>query len=147
MGEHRLANRQPAILRRCSLGLLSLKRLEMTDHVVRIVDISRGGVGVESDEQMEPGLVWFYTSVEDHRGGILLWSRKQDDHYRAGIRFLTFSAEDERLLRNWPPCPSPLRPCVDIEEFITAWMRADRAKDHQESDLVLQVLEDGSGQK
>jgi hypothetical protein len=101
----------------------------MSDHVVRIVDISSGGVGVESDEQMEPGLVWFYTSVEGHRGGILLWSRKQNDQYRAGIRFLSLSTEDELLLRNWPPCPGQLRPRIDIEKFISAWMKADRGQD------------------
>ena len=140
MGEHRLASRQPAIQRRCSLGLLSLTHLEMSDHVVRIMDISSGGVGIESDEKLEPGLVWFYTSVEDHRGGILVWSRMQDDHYRAGIRFLSLSAEDERLLRNWPPCPGPLRPCVDIEEFISACMRADRVKDRPGSDVSLHSL-------
>ena len=139
MDEHRLTSRQPAIQRRCSLGLVSLTKLEMSDHVVRIVDIGSGGVGVESDEQLEPGLIWFYTSVEDHRVGVLLWSRKQGDQYRAGIRFLSLSAEDERLLRNWPPCPSPLRPCIDIEEFISACMRADRVKDRPGSDLGIEI--------
>ena len=129
MGENRRTSRQPAIQLKCSLGLLSLTHLEMTDHVVRIVDISGGGVGVVSDEQMEPGLVWFNTTVKDHRGGILLWSRKQDDQYRAGVRFLSLSAEEERILRNWPPCPDPLRPCIDVEEFITAWMSAARGQD------------------
>lgn len=129
MGEHRQASRQPAIQRRCSLGLLSHTRLEMSDHVVRIVDISSGGVGVESDEQLEPGLVWFHASIKDHRGGILLWSRKQNDQYRAGIRFLSLSTEDELLLRNWPPCPGQLRPRIDIEKFISAWMKAHRGQD------------------
>jgi hypothetical protein len=69
--------------------------LERSDHVVRIVDISSGRVGVESDEQMEPGLAWFNNSIGDHRGGVLLWSRKQGDRYRAGIRFMSLSAEDE----------------------------------------------------
>lgn len=137
MGKHRLASRQQAIQRRCSLGLLSLTHLEMSDHVVRIVDISSHGVGIESDEQMEPGLVWFHTSVEDHRGGILLWSRKQDDRYRSGVRFLSLTAEDERFLRYWPPCPGKLRPCVDLEEFITAWMKAGRGQDRPGSDVRL----------
>lgn len=137
MGEYRQTCRQPAIQRRCSLGLLSLTHLEMSNHVVRIVDINSGGVGVESDEQLEPGLVWFHTSVGDHRVGILLWSRKQDDQCRAGIRFLSLSAEDERLLRNWPPCPGPLRPCIDLEEFISAWMKAGRGQDRPGSDASL----------
>ena len=129
MREHRQASRQPAIQRKCSLGLLSLAHLEMSDHVVRIVDISSRGVGVESDEQMEPGLVWFRAGVGDHRSGILLWSRKQDDRYRAGIRFLSLTDEDERFLRYWPPCPGQLRPCIDLEEVISAWMGAGRGQD------------------
>jgi hypothetical protein len=96
----------------------------MSNHVVRIVDISSRGVGVESDEQMEPGLVWFHNSVGDHRGGILLWSRKQGERYRAGIRFLSLTAENERLLRFWPPCPGQLRSCNDLEEVISVWLRA-----------------------
>lgn len=137
MGEHRLASRQPVIQRSCFLGLVSLTHLEMSDRFVRIVDISSGGVGVESDGQMEPGLVWFHTSVEDHRCGILLWSRKQDDLYRAGIRFLALSAEDELLLRNWPPCPGPLRSCIDLEEFISACMKAGRGLILPGSDVSL----------
>ena len=137
MGEHRQASRQPAIQRKCSLGLFSLTQLEKTDHVVRIVDISSGGVGIESDEQLGPGLVWFNTSVGDHRGGILLWSRKQDDRYRAGIRFLSLSAEVERLLRYWPPCPGQLRSCIDLEEFISTGMEAGRGQDLPGSEFIL----------
>jgi hypothetical protein len=137
MGEHRQASRQPAIQRRCSLGLLSLMHLEKSDHVVRIVDISSSGVGVESDEQMEPGMVWFNNNIGDHRGGVLLWSRKHDDQYRAGIRFLSFSAEDERILRNWPPCPGQLRSYIDLEENISVWMKAGRVQDCSGTDLSL----------
>jgi glyoxylase-like metal-dependent hydrolase (beta-lactamase superfamily II) len=57
---------------RCFLALLSLTHLERSDHVVRILEVSSRGVGIESDEQMEPGLVWFHNNVGDHRGGILL---------------------------------------------------------------------------
>lgn len=110
--------------RRCSLGLLSFAQLEISDHVVRILDINSCGLGVESDEQMEPGLVWFHNGVEDHRGGVLVWCSKQDERYRAGIRFLSLAPEDERLLRYWPPCPGQLRSCKDLEEVISVWMRA-----------------------
>jgi len=137
MGEHRQASRQPAIQRRCSLRLLSSTRLEMSDHVVRIVDISSGGVGVESDEQMEPGLVRFPTGVGAHRSGILLWSRKQDGRYRAGIRFLSLAEKDERIMRYWPPCPGQLRSSIDLEEVISACMRAGRGQDRPGSELIL----------
>lgn len=140
MGEHRQASRQPAIQRKCSLGLLSLTHLEKSDHVVRIVDISSGGVGIESYEYMEPGLVWFHSGVGDHRGGILLWSRKQDDRYRAGIRFLSLSDEVERILRYWPPCPGQLRSHIDLKEFISPWMDAVRDQDRPGSDVSLNFI-------
>ena len=143
MGEHRQASRQPAIQRKCSLGLLSLTHLEKSDHVVRIVDISSGGVGIESDEQLEPGLVCFFSGVGDHRGGILLWSRKQDDRYRAGIRFLSLSGDVERLLRHWPPCPGQLRSHIELKELISPWMEAVRSQDRPGSDVSLDFL--GSG--
>lgn len=142
MGQRRQALRKPpAVYRKCSVGLLSFSDLEMSDHVVRIVDLSSRGVCVESDEQMEPGLVWFHTGVGDRRGGILLWSRKQDGGYRAGIRFLSLTDEDERLLRYWPPCSGKLRPCSDLEEFITAWMKAGRARGLPGSELILSEWE------
>ncbi len=137
MGEYRQANRQPARQRKCSLGLLSFTHLKRSDHVVRIVDISGGGTGVESDEQLDPGLVWFHKSVEDHRNGILLWCRQLEGRYRAGIRFLSLSAEDERLLRYWPPCPGQLRSNIELEEFVFAWMKAGRDQDRPGSDVSL----------
>lgn len=125
MDEHRQASRQPATLyRKCSLGLLSFAQLEISDHIVRILDSNSYGMGIESDERMEPGLVWFQSGVEGHRGGILVWCSPQGGRYRAGIRFLSLAPEDERLLRYWPPCPGQLRPCNDLEEVLSAWMKA-----------------------
>jgi hypothetical protein len=125
MDEHRQASRlPPAMHRRCSLGLLSFTHLEISDHIVRILDISSCGLGVESDEQMEPGLVWFHNRVGVHRGGILVWNKKQADRYLASIRFLSLAPEDERLLRYWPPCPGQLRSCMDLEDVISVWMKA-----------------------
>jgi len=91
--------------------------------------ISGHGMGVASDQQIEPGLIWFHGSIEERRGGMLVWSRKQDDQYRAGIRFLPFTEKDERFLRYWPPCDGQLRSCSDLEEFISAWVGTDGA-DH-----------------
>jgi hypothetical protein len=101
------------------MGHLSFKHRAWSDRVVRVVDISSRGVGVESDGPMEPGLVWFHNSVGDYRSGILVWSRKQDERYRAGIRFLPLTAEDEWSLRNWPPCPGQLRSCSGLEKIIS----------------------------
>jgi hypothetical protein len=106
------------------MGILSFTHLDWTDHVVRVVDISSRGVGIESDEELEQGLTWFHNSVGDHRGGILIWSRKQGELYRAGIRLLSLSEKDERSLRYWPPCDGKLRPCSGLEDSITTWMRS-----------------------
>jgi len=82
-------------------------------------------------------MVWFNNSIGDHRGGVLLWSRRHDDQYRAGIRFLSLSAEDERILRNWPPCPGQLRSYIDLEENISLWMKAGRSQNRSGIDLSL----------
>ena len=137
MGEHRRSIRQTGFMhRRCSIGLLSFAQLEMRDHDVRIVDTNSCGVEIESDMQMEPGLVWFHSGIEDHQGGILLWSREQGERHRAAIRFLSLSAEDERHLRYWPPCPGQLRPCSDLEDALSLWMRAARREDHRSGPAI-----------
>ena len=150
MDEHRQASRQPiAIYHRCLVGILSFTHLDWTDHVVRVLDINSRGVGIESDEQLEQGLTWFHNSVGDYRGGILIWSRKQGELYRAGIRLLSLSEEDERTLRYWPPCDGKLRPCSGLEESITTWMRMLASEDHADHrrDLRVQqtVREQGAG--
>jgi hypothetical protein len=121
------------------VGILSFTHLDWTDHVVRVVDISSRGVGIESDEQLEQGLTWFHNSVGDHRGGILLWSRKQGELYRAGIRLLSLSEKDERALRYWPPCNGKLRPCSGLEESITTWMRLLASENHADQLRDLRV--------
>lgn len=141
MDEHRQASRQTiAIYHRCLVGILSFTHLDWTDHVVRVVDISSRGVGIESDGQLEQGLTWFHNSVGDYRGGILIWSGKQGERYRAGIRLLSLSEEEERSLRYWPPCNGQLRPCSGLEESIATWMRLLASEDHADnrSDLRAQ---------
>jgi len=150
LDEHRQASRQPtAIYHRCLVGILSFTHLDWTDHVVRVVDISSRGVGIESDDQLEQGLTWFHNSIGDHRGGILMWSKKQGELYRAGIRLLSLSEKDERSLRYWPPCDGKLRPCSGLEENITTWMRllaSEDLADHRRDLRVQQtVKERGAG--
>lgn len=150
LDEHRQASRQStAFYHRCLVGILSFTHLDWTDHVVRVVDISSRGVGIESDEQLEQGLTWFHSSVGDNRGGILIWSRKQGELYRAGIRLLSLSEKDERSLRFWPPCNGKLRPCSGLEESITTWMRLLASEDHADHrrELGVQhtVREQGTG--
>ena len=131
MSKSREANRQPIqIQRTCALGVISFKELDWTDHVVQVVNLSNRGVGVESEEQMEPGLVWFRDRVGGFKGGVLLWSRKHNGRYRSGIRFVSLSDEDERALQFWQPCSGKRKPCGEHEEVISALMKSITRDDH-----------------
>jgi len=63
-------------------------KLDRKDITVKGVDISDGGLGVQSDMPLDPGFVWFWNAVGPHKGGMIVWSRKEDRAYRAGIQFL-----------------------------------------------------------
>lgn len=68
--------------------VIQFGKLERMDLTVKGVDISDGGLGVQSDIPLAPGFVWFWSSVGSHKGGMIVWSRKEDRAYRAGIQFL-----------------------------------------------------------
>jgi hypothetical protein len=111
-----------------SLGSVSGSSHERTDHVVRVVDLSVIGVGIESSERIEPGFVWFKERVGGHKYGVLTWSRKSGDHYRAGITFVTLSRTDELYVqdqaRHSPPL-EPFRDPLQVIEAIIASVRKD----------------------
>ncbi len=131
MKEHRETSRQPITVRRsCGLGVISFKKLEWAEYVVRVVDISGRGVGIESPCPLEPGFVLFWNKLGGHKGGVLLWSRKQGEQYRAGIRFVALSTEDERTLQFWPPCAGQLRPSRSPEDIVAAMMQSMTRDDH-----------------
>ncbi len=100
--EHRQKQRHAIeVERRCCLGVITFKELARTDLTVRITDISGNGVGIESASRVEPGFVVFRDRVAGFKSGILLWSRRQDDCYRAGIRFLPLRPGDEQYLSGY----------------------------------------------
>jgi hypothetical protein len=68
--------------------VIQFGKLERMDLTVKGVDISDGGLGVQSDIPLAPGFVWFWSTVGSHRGGMIVWSKKEDSGYRAGIQFL-----------------------------------------------------------
>jgi hypothetical protein len=74
--------------------------LERRDRVVRIVDSSVTGAGIESSERIDPGFIWFKERVGGHKYGVLTWSRKSGDQYRAGITFVTLSRADELYVQD-----------------------------------------------
>lgn len=68
--------------------VIQFGKLERIDITVKGIDISDGGLGILSDMPLSPGFVWFWNTVGPHKGGMIVWSRKADAGYRAGIQFL-----------------------------------------------------------
>ena len=88
MEHNRNSERQPVTVKRdLAMNVIKFKQLDRTDHHGHIVDISRNGVGIESNMPMEPGLVWFRERIWGQQGGVLLWSKQVGTQYRSGIRF------------------------------------------------------------
>ncbi len=102
----------------CHLGIISFQRLLWTDVQARIVDLSVTGVGIDSDEQLEPGFVWFKERVGGHRGGVLMWSRREDGRFRAGIRFVPLSRDEEQYVQEQVSRSRPHKPVHDPETII-----------------------------
>jgi len=89
-----------SIERTCSLGLIAINTLEWTDHTVKIVDYSVIGIGIESDRPLEPGIIWFKKNLYGQRCGAVVWCKKNGIQYRAGIKFISLTREQEQYLRH-----------------------------------------------
>lgn len=101
MNELRQSNRYPlAVQRECSLCLITFRDLAWMDHKAQLKDISRDGIGIESDQPIERGFVWFRNRVGGYRGGVLLWSRQAGKTFRAGIQFVPLSRSEEMYVQN-----------------------------------------------
>jgi len=68
--------------------VIQFGKLERLDLTVQCVDISDGGLGIIADIPLSPGFVWFLSTINKHKGGMIVWSRKADSGFRAGIQFL-----------------------------------------------------------
>jgi hypothetical protein len=97
-------------LRTYSLDVIAFDQSMRTEHVVRIMDISVIGVGIETSERIEPGLIRFREQIGGQRYGVLVWSKLKGDRYRSGIQFVILSPEEEAYLQEQfkqsPPCQS-----------------------------------------
>lgn len=121
MSEMRDIQRQPIVIRRdCAMGVIGFKQLAWSDHVARIVDINRKGVGIELSSGVEPGFVWFKDRVWGHRGGLLLWSGQVGERYRAGIKFLALSREEEHAVQNHVDEAGHHRPLMNPERIVSS---------------------------
>jgi hypothetical protein len=75
-------------------------RFAQQEQLVRIVDVSVAGVGIESQDAIEPGLACFKEPLSGHKFGVVAWCRQQGDFYRAGISFVTLPYEQEQYILN-----------------------------------------------
>jgi len=100
------------------LDVVKFKQLDRADHHGRIVDISRSGIGIESNTPMEPGLVWFKDRIWGQYSGVLLWSKQVGSQYRSGIRFASLpynAAPDDKNQSAQSGFREPLK---DLERLV-----------------------------
>jgi len=100
------------------MGVITFDQLARTDYHASIVDISRNGVGIESNSFTEPGFVWFREPVWGQHGGVLLWSKQVGDRYRAGIRFAALPYDAEAFVKNGVANTKIHEPLKDLEKII-----------------------------
>ncbi len=107
-----------------ALDVIAFDQPTRTEHVVRIVDISVIGVGIESREQIEPGLICFKEQIGGQKYGVLVWSKLSSGGYRAGIKFVDLSPEQDACLQEQaiqtPPCESLRDPDKIIASLLEA---------------------------
>ncbi len=117
----RVIPRHPIAMHRfCSVGVITFRRLDWIEAYASVIDLSVTGVGIESDTPLEPGFVWFKDRVGGHRGGVLMWSLRRDGKYRAGIKFVPLSRDEERYIEEQIAWSRPHRPVRDPESIINA---------------------------
>jgi hypothetical protein len=114
--------------RTAAVGVIAFDRLTRTEHVVRIVNLSVVGVGIESGEPIEPGLVCFNEQIGGHKFGVVAWCRPDGDRYLAGINFTTLPLEKELYLRQQVKQSHPHKPLRDPEKIIATLL--DSVKRH-----------------
>lgn len=80
--------------------VIQFGKLHRQDITVQGVDISDGGLGIQSDVPLSPGFVWFWRPIGTQKGGMIVWSRKIDKYYRAGVQFLPIPVSPNEYLRD-----------------------------------------------
>lgn len=100
------------------MGVITFNQLDRTDYHASIVDISRNGVGIESNSRTEPGFVWFRDPVWGQHSGVLLWSRQVGTRYRSGIRFASLPCDSEAFVKNQVANTKTREPLKDLENII-----------------------------
>ncbi len=110
--------------RTSSLRVVTFDGVARKQHSARIVDISIAGVGVESNELIEPGLVCFGEHVGGHKLGVVSWCKQSGDGYRAGISFVTLPYEKEQYILNEIASSRTHQPLRDPENIIAGLLKS-----------------------
>lgn len=84
----------------CALGFISFNNLVRTDYLVKIVNRSIIGIGIERDHPIQEGVVWFKQRVHGQKCGVLMWGDQIGSRYRCGIRFVSLTLVEEEYFRN-----------------------------------------------
>lgn len=112
------------------LDVIAFDQLKRTEHVVRIVDLSVVGVGIESSERLEPGLVYFNEHVVGQKFGVLTWSKQSGNRYRAGIHFVVLPQEKEAYIREQVKQSRPHKTLRDPEKIIASLLDSMKDETH-----------------
>jgi hypothetical protein len=101
------------------MGVITFQQLEWKNHDAQIIDISIIGVGIESSQQIEPGLVWFKERIGGYKSGVLMWSKQSGPLYRAGIKFVPLSRDEEAYVQEQVKQSLPLKRVHDPARIIS----------------------------
>lgn len=116
----RQSHRYEVVQRRdFTLWAIPFKSLECAILIAHVVDLSKYGVGIESDQPLEPGFVWFKDRIGGFKGGLLVWGRQKDGRYRAGVKFVPLSRDQELLVQERIAVMRPNQPIHNPEVIIT----------------------------
>ncbi len=138
MTEMRLMPRQPVLDKKdYSMSVISFKRLDWTDLVVSIVDMSPQGAGVEVESRMDPGFVWFSDTIDGRKGGLLVWSKQLGNKYRGGIKFVPLSPDEEQRVQEKLAGSGPLKDPTVVVDTILDSLKKSGAESHWDPELDL----------
>jgi PilZ domain len=119
MEDNRHSQRQSITVKRdCAMDVIKFKELDRSDHHGHIVDISKSGVGIESNTPMEPGFVLFRDGIWGQHSGVLMWSKQVGTQFRSGIRFVPLPHDVALSVDNHAAQSGPREPLKDLEKIV-----------------------------
>ena len=130
--------------RACAMGVITFDQLDWTDYHASIVDISRSGVGIESNARTEPGFVWFRNPIWGQQSGVLLWSKQVGTRYRSGIRFASLPHDAEAFVKNQVAGTTTREPLKDLEKVVKMMVEQIKEDAGLGRGMILRPGEDGA---